>query len=110
MYRVGVIGCVLLAALAPADAQGPKQPADANRLAYLDQVDLYYPHRDFARLTTPQWVGEPGVDAVVILAIDDLRDPKRYETFLRPVLRRLHRIDGRAPVSIMCCSLKPEDP
>lgn len=90
-------------------AQEPAKRSDANRLAYLDSVDLYYPHRDFAKLTTPQWVGEPGVDAVVVLAIDDLRDPKRYESYLRPILRRLQQIDGRAPVSIMCCQVDPGD-
>ncbi len=73
---------------------------NANRLAYLDEDDPFYPHRDFPKLTTPQWVGEPGVEAVVILAIDDMRESKKYETFLRPVLDRLKRMDGRAPVSI----------
>src|SRR5207248_7124327 len=74
---------------------------NGNRLAYLDEVDPYYPHKSFPKLITPQWVGEPGVEAVVILAIDDMRDPKKYEAFLRPILRRLQQIDGRAPVSIM---------
>ena len=40
----------------------------------------YYPHRDSPRLTTPMWVGEPGVEAVVVLAIDDMRDPAEYES------------------------------
>ena len=56
----------LLAALlaAPADA------ADGNRLAYLGTVDPYYPSRHFPKLVTPQRIGEEGVDAVVVLAID----------------------------------------
>lgn len=86
------------------------QQADGNRLAYLDEVDPYYPHRDFPRLTTPQWVGDKDVECVVILAIDDMRDTKRYETYLRPILRRLKDIDGRAPLSIMTCSVDPKDP
>ncbi len=49
-------------------------PPDGNRLAYLDEVNPYYPHRDFPKLITPQWVGEPGVEAVVVLAIDDMRE------------------------------------
>ena len=61
------------------------------------------------RLTTPQWIGQPGVEAAVILAIDDMRDSKRYEAFLRPVLDRLKQIDGRAPLSIMTCVAQPED-
>lgn len=73
---------------------------NANRLAYLDEENPFYPHRDFPKLISPQWVGEPGVEAVVILAIDDMRDSKKYEAFLRPILDRLKRMDGRAPVSI----------
>ena len=57
--------------------------ADGNRLSYLNgPVDPYYVHRDFARLTTPQWAGEQGVDAVVVLAIDDMRDTKGYEAYV----------------------------
>jgi putative membrane-bound dehydrogenase-like protein len=77
---------------------------------FQDVADPYYPTRHSPRLTTPQWVGEPGVEAVVILAIDDMRDPKRYETFLRPILRRLQKIDGRAPLSIMTNQVRPGDP
>lgn len=93
----------------PANAQSPKA-TPGNRLAYLDDLDPYYPHAKFPKLITPQWVGEDGVEAVVILAIDDMRDPAKYEAYLRPILRRLQKIDGRAPVSIMTCSVKPDDP
>src|SRR5436309_9857006 len=93
-----------LAFLAPAWA------ADANRLTYLDESDPYYVSRTFPKLTTPQWVGEDGVEAVVILAIDDMRGHERWEAFLRPILRRLQQIDGRAPVSIMTCQIDPADP
>ncbi|HUE74620.1 MAG TPA: hypothetical protein VMP01_27380, partial [Pirellulaceae bacterium] len=42
--------------------------ADGNRLAYLDgPLDPYYPHKDFPKLITPQWVGEEGVECVVTL-------------------------------------------
>ncbi|WP_417748382.1 PVC-type heme-binding CxxCH protein [Rosistilla oblonga] len=82
-----------------------------NPVAYLDAYsDSYYPHADFAKLTTPQWVGEPGVEAVVTLGIDDMRDTAKYETYLRPILNRLKQIDGRAPVSIMSCQVDPADP
>jgi putative membrane-bound dehydrogenase-like protein len=84
--------------------------ADGNRLAYLDECDPYYPHRTFPKLTTPQWVGEPGVDAVVILAIDDMRGHEKWEAYLRPILERLKKFDGRAPVSIMTCKIDPTDP
>src|SRR5579883_1335087 len=100
--RLSIAISLLLAATAVA--------ADGNRLAYLDECDPYYPSGTFPKLITPQWVGEPGVEAVVILAIDDMREPKRYEAFLRPILRRLKQIDGRAPLSIMTNSVDPKDP
>src|SRR6516165_106152 len=84
--------------------------ADGNRLTYLDGSDPYHVSRRSPRLVTPQWVGEDGVEAVVILAIDDMRESAKYEAFLRPILERLKKIDGRAPVSIMTCNVKPDDP
>ena len=82
---------------------------DGNRLAYLEGVDPYYPRLGFARLTTPQWVGEEGVEAVVVLAIDDMTDnTSKYEAYFRPILARLKAIDGRAPVSIMTCRVDPQ--
>src|SRR5262249_48109747 len=83
---------------------------DGNRLAYLDDDSPWSPSRSFPKLTPPQWVGEPGVDAVVILAIDDMRGHEKWETYLRPILNRLKKIDGRAPVSIMTCQIDPADP
>src|SRR3954468_20344336 len=81
---------------------------NANRLTYLDSDDPFYVGRDFPRLITPQWVGEDGVDAVVVLAIDDMRNNEpKYETVLRPILERLKKIDGRAPVSIMVNQTSP---
>src|SRR5687767_9489380 len=82
----------------------------ANRLTYLDETDPFYVGLDFPKLITPQWVGETNVEAVVILSIDDMREPAKYETFLRPILNRLKQIDGRAPVSIFCNALDPTQP
>src|SRR6188474_880185 len=102
---------VCLALLALLSLSLTSLAADGNRLAYLDgPLDPYYPHRDFPRLTTPQWVGEEGVEAVVVLAIDDMRESARYETFLRPILDRLKQVDGRAALSIMSCRADPSDP
>src|SRR5437773_11563397 len=84
--------------------------ADGNRLVYLDENDPYYVSRSFPKLVTPQWIGEEGVEAVVVLAIDDMREPERYEAFLRPILERLKKIDGRAPVSIMTNQVNPRHP
>lgn len=73
-------------------------------------VDPYYVHRGYPKLTTPMWVGEEGVEAVVILGIDDMRGHQTWEAYLRPILERLKRIDGRAPVSIMTCAIDPHEP
>ena len=84
---------------------------DPNRLAYLDESDPFYVGLNFPKLTTPQWIGEPEVEAVVILAIDDMgTNHLHYENFLRPILQRLKKIDGHAPVSIFCNSINPEEP
>jgi len=101
---------ILLLALAiPAFAQTHVPKSPANRLVYLDDPSPFYPHRDFPKLITPQWVGEAGVEAVVTLGIDDMRAAAGYEKFLRPILERLKKIDGRAPVSIMTCRIAPDD-
>src|SRR5437879_6690454 len=107
--------CVLLGLLLSAvHSPGPENSAsalpDGNRLVYLDESDPFYVGRNFPKLTTPQWGGESGVEAVVILAIDDMNQPERWEKFLRPILERLKQIDGRAPVSIMTVSVQPQDP
>ena len=83
---------------------------DGNRLTHLDDTSPIWPSARSAKFITPQWIGEPDVDAVVILAIDDMRDTAKYETFLRPILDRLKKIDGRAPVSIMTNNVPPDDP
>ena len=78
--------------------------------AWIDPADPWYPHRTFPRLTTPEWVGEEGVEAVVVLAIDDMRDPAKYEQALRPIIERLKAIDGQAGLSIMTNEVTPDDP
>ncbi len=96
----------------PLPFNGGMQSAHAdNPHAFLAEYsDPYYPRTRFPKLTTPQWVGESGVDAVITLGIDDMRDPAIYEAYLRPILERLKTIEGRAPVSIMTCSVNPDDP
>ncbi|HVU86580.1 MAG TPA: PVC-type heme-binding CxxCH protein [Pirellulales bacterium] len=84
--------------------------ADGNRLTYLDAQDPYYASRDLPVLATPQWIGEPGVEAVVVLAIDDMRGHDKWEAYLRPIIERLKKIDGRAPVSIMTNDVRPDEP
>lgn len=83
---------------------------DGNRLTYLDEADPFYVNLKFPKLSTPQWVGEPGTEAVIILAIDDLKLPAPYTNMLGPILERLKKIDGRAPVSIFCNSIDLQEP
>ncbi|MEA3341322.1 MAG: hypothetical protein U9R15_15265, partial [Chloroflexota bacterium] len=83
--------------------------SSANRLAYLDEFsDPYYVGLETAKLSVPQWVGRPGVEAVMVLAIDDMRSVEPFETHLRPIIKRLQDIDGRAAVSIMTNAVDPK--
>lgn len=84
-----------------------------NRLTYLDSpIDPYYVNLAFPRLITPQWVGEEGVEAVVVLAIDDLSSERMelYETFLRPILARLQQSGEGAGMSAMTNLVDPHAP
>ena len=52
-YALSLLSVSLLSTLSLA--------ADGNRLAYLDEpLNPYYPHRNFPKLITPQWLGEEG--------------------------------------------------
>jgi len=105
MVHRSLLALILILLAARADVFA----ADGNRLCYLDGSDPYYVSPTFPRLVTPQWVGEDGVEAVVILAIDDMRGHEKWEAFLRPILQRLKQIDGRAPVSVMTNQIDPKD-
>jgi hypothetical protein len=80
-----------------------------NRLTYLDSKwDILYPNLELPKLTTPQWIGEQGVDAAVLLRCDDLSN-SGFEVWLRPVLDHLIDLYGHAPVTIACNSPNPGD-
>ena len=55
--------------------------ADGNRLTYLDGSDPYYVSINFPKLVSQQWVGEQSVDAVIVLAIDDMRGYQKWEQY-----------------------------
>lgn len=98
-----LVGAIFFAPLAA-------RAADANRLTYLDETDPFYVSQTFPKLITPQWVGQPGVEAVILLGLDDLgTNHAACENFLRPILQRLKKINGRAPVSIFCNRINPEE-
>ncbi|MDA0810821.1 MAG: FG-GAP-like repeat-containing protein [Verrucomicrobia bacterium] len=73
-------------------------------------VDPYWPGLHSPKLITPQWIGEEGVEAAILLSIDDMRDPAKYESFCRPILNRLKEIDGRAPLTIFTNVVDPMEP
>ncbi len=103
-HITGALGLGLFACMGVAQADG-------NGLTYLDESDPYYVSQSFPKLVTPQWLGEADVDAVIILSIDDMRDPEKYEAYLRPILDRLKEVTQEdAPVSIMCNTLDTQDP
>ncbi len=86
-------------------------PNDGNRFTYLNgPIDPYWVSATTPKLITPQWVGEPGIEAVFVLAIDDMRAPQRYERFLRPIVDRLKRYQGKPGYSIMTNRVDPYDP
>lgn len=107
LCAVAVVASICLALAAARGAE----PEGANRFTYLDDFcDPYVFGLNSPRLITPQWVGEPGVEAVITIGIDDMREIEKYETYLRPILERLKKIDGRAPVSIFACKIDPQHP
>jgi putative membrane-bound dehydrogenase-like protein len=105
----GVAWACLLVGGVPRAAKAALAQETAIVAAKLAEVNPYYPRLDSPKLTTPKWVGEPGVEAVIVLAIDDMRDTAKYEAYLRPILNRLKAIDGRAALSIMTNQVSPQD-
>jgi peptidoglycan/xylan/chitin deacetylase (PgdA/CDA1 family) len=92
-------------------ATGARAADAGNRLAYLDAFcDPYYVGLDTPRLVTPQWVGEEGVAAVIVLANDDLKDLARHEKYIRPIITRLKEIDPKSGLSLMGTQIDPADP
>jgi putative membrane-bound dehydrogenase-like protein len=83
-----------------------------NRLAYLDDPNNpWLMDRGSAKLITPQWIGEMGVEAAIVLAIDDMSgDGQHFRNYLSPIIDRLQDIDGRGPVSITCNQPEPAHP
>ena len=75
---------LLLLALLSASAFAVEK--SGSRFAYLDERDPYYPGLGSAKLTTPMWVGEDGVEA----AVHDLANEKHIEQCVQQVNRRAH--------------------
>ena len=79
---VGILISLAVWISASASDISPAKARQGNRLTYLDSNDPFYVGRDFPKLITPQWVGESGVDAVVVMAIDDMTRPEKYDSKL----------------------------
>ena len=110
LFAIAFVVATILIGHREGIAASPAVKATVDPLLYLNQpCDPYYVGCDFPKLTTPQWFGDDGVEAVVILSVDDMRDPDKYEKFLRPILDRLKKIDGRAGMSIFANELDPTD-
>jgi len=105
--RLLVFGACFLFAL-PAVPPIHAAVDEGNRLSYLDDdCRRYDVGWQTPKLVTPQWIGRRGVEAAIVLAVDDRGDPAACEAFLRPILERLRHIDGRAPLSIMSNAVDP---
>jgi len=106
-FKLALVPAISLCAFAP-----PLSAGDGNRLSHLDEPNNpWQSHHGSAKLVTPQWIGEDGVEAVVVLAIDDLNgDGQHFRNYLTPIIERLQKIDGRGPVSITCNRPDPVQP
>lgn len=98
---------LLIASIFPSGAIADEQ---ANRLTHLDSDSPYYVSGSFPKLTTPMWIGEKDVEAVVLLSVDDLGllSIDHFEQNARPTLERLKEIDGRAPVTFFVNRVDPD--
>ncbi|MCH2183322.1 MAG: c-type cytochrome [Mariniblastus sp.] len=111
MFRSYLLTCLFLFPCFPLGAVAQENTVNGNRLVYLAEPgNPFYVDGNFPRLITPQWIGDPEVEGVVVLSIDDMREPEGYEAFLRPILDRLKQIDGRAPVSILTNTIHTDHP
>lgn len=102
-----------VASAAPAsDSPSAEKKRSDRSFASSEGSDPFWPTLDSPKLVTPQWIGEQGVDAAVILAIDDMRieSVAKYEEFLRPIIDRLKKSQGHAPISIMTNTVEPAHP
>ena len=102
-----LLSVLLLAAMSFSQAQVPPSGLAVHPAV----IDPFWPELDSPKLTTPEWIGEKGVDAAITISIDDMRDTQKYEVFIRPILEKLKEVSGgRAPFSIFTCEVPPDDP
>ena len=92
------LACLSLLSLAGAELVLPASAGPGNRLTHLDEPNNPWQFdQQSPKLTTPQWIGEEGVEAVIVLAIDDMSgDGQHFRDYLTPIIERLKVIDGRS--------------
>ncbi len=83
---------------------------DANRLVELDGETSWTGRPGEPKLITPQWVGEAGVECVVLLGVEADGVLAEWEPVVRPIVERLKQIDGRAPLSLFASDVEPSAP
>lgn len=89
----------------------PVKLPDGNQLLYLEIPLVYHPDSRFPKLTTPMWIGEAGIEAVIILSIDDLRNVDEFSGFLNTVFKGLdERKLPSIPMSLMSNHADPQHP
>ena len=78
---------------------------EGNRLTYLDGDDPFYVGVKFSKLVTPQWVGEPGVEAVVTLANTDHGAHAPFAYALAATATRTRAISLAGPLPRELCPI-----
>ncbi len=80
---------------------------DANRLVELDGETSWTGRPGEPKLITPQWVGEAGIECVVLLGVEADGVLAEWEPVVRPIVERLKQINGRAPLSLFARDVEP---
>lgn len=107
LLRLASPALLLVLLCAPTSAE----PRDPDRLHHQGAIaEPFAPDRQRARLTTPQWIGRPGVEAAIVVSIDDLDASEPHARFLAPILEQLETTTGRGAVSLLANRPDPTDP
>jgi hypothetical protein len=83
---------LLIALLSAVASFSIGQTSQGGLPSYSPPIDPFWPEADSPKLTTPEWIGEEGVDAAITISIDDMRDTAKYEAFIRPILDKLKEV------------------
>lgn len=114
LYPIGVLVLLVLLLVWRPGFQSSSSPLQVTRddsTVLTDRfTNPYWPDRTSPKLTTPQWIGDEGVEAAAVLSIDDMREVDPYAQYLEPILQRLEEAYGAAPLSIFTNTIDPNAP